>query len=141
MHLLHHVVEGIEKFGPLRLRWAFPYERALCWVSRQSLNKKHPEVTILQTYAVSILINGLLLIFTCSFEFEIAPEVPWTSIKYYNDCFLESRNHITGWARKHYAYTGRNIDYTLGVFSTLRRVQVYYTSAKSRLYGKPLHDH
>jgi len=53
-HILHHVPEGIEKFGPVHGTWMFPYERFNSWLCRRALNRRHPEATILRTYQVML---------------------------------------------------------------------------------------
>jgi hypothetical protein len=54
MHLLHHIVPGIEKFGPVYGTWMFSFERFNSWMCRRALNRANPEATVLETYRVSI---------------------------------------------------------------------------------------
>ncbi|XP_065893669.1 uncharacterized protein [Dysidea avara] len=49
-HLLHHVVDGIERFGPVYSTWMYPYERFNSWLSRRALNQFRSEATIMETY-------------------------------------------------------------------------------------------
>ena len=51
-HILHHLPEGIQKFGPVHGTWMFAYERFNSWLCRRAMNRKHPEATILRTYQV-----------------------------------------------------------------------------------------
>ncbi|CAC5376590.1 unnamed protein product [Mytilus coruscus] len=48
-HLLHHISEGYEDYGPLYDRWLYPFERANSWVTRQILQHGHEESTVMQT--------------------------------------------------------------------------------------------
>ena len=52
MHLLHHIVDGIRRFGPVYSTWMFPYERFNSWMCRRALNRAHPEATVMETYRV-----------------------------------------------------------------------------------------
>jgi len=54
MHLLHHIVDGIQRFGPVYSTWMFPYERFNSWMCRRALNRANPEATIMQTYRVRV---------------------------------------------------------------------------------------
>lgn len=51
-HLIHHIVDGLEEFGPVYGRWLFPHERANGWISRQCLRKGVEESTVMETYVV-----------------------------------------------------------------------------------------
>ena len=51
-HLIHHIAEDFAKFGPLCARWLFPFERANSWVTRQALNHRNTEATIMETYVL-----------------------------------------------------------------------------------------
>ena len=53
VHLLEHIVEDIEEFGPAHGRWCFPMERSLCWLARQTRQKHYQESCIMKTYRVS----------------------------------------------------------------------------------------
>ena len=57
LHLMHHIVQGIEWFGPVYGTWMFPYERFNSWMCRRALNRAHPEATIIETYRVSKLMR------------------------------------------------------------------------------------
>ncbi len=50
---MRHVVEGIEKFGPVYATWMYSFERFNSWMCQRALNRAHPEVTIMETYRVS----------------------------------------------------------------------------------------
>ena len=52
MHLLHHIVEGIELFGPVYSTWMFAYERFNSWITRRITNRRYPESTVMETYRV-----------------------------------------------------------------------------------------
>lgn len=56
-HILHHLPEGIEKFGPVHGTWMFAYERFNSWLCRRALSRKHPEATILRTYQVMLPVS------------------------------------------------------------------------------------
>ncbi|CAC5363295.1 unnamed protein product [Mytilus coruscus] len=49
-HLLHHIPESYNDFGPLYDRWLYPLERANSWITRQILQHGHEESTVVQTY-------------------------------------------------------------------------------------------
>lgn len=46
MHILHHVVPGIQKYGPVYGTWMYSFERFNSWMCRS-------EATVLETYRVS----------------------------------------------------------------------------------------
>jgi hypothetical protein len=52
MHLLHHIPDGLSKFGPVYGTWMWQYERFNSWICRRVLNRQHPEATVLETYRV-----------------------------------------------------------------------------------------
>ena len=56
-HILHHLPEGIERFGPVHGTWMFAYERFNSWLCRRALNRRHPEATILRTYQVMLSVS------------------------------------------------------------------------------------
>lgn len=56
-HILHHLPEGIEKFGPVHGTWMFAYETFNSWLCRRALGRKHPEATILRTYRVMLPVS------------------------------------------------------------------------------------
>lgn len=60
MHLMHHIAEGIEKFGPVYGTWMYPFERFNSWMCQRALNRAHPEITIMETYRVSCPLRCLL---------------------------------------------------------------------------------
>ena len=51
-HATQHIGDDIQEFGPLHGRWNFPFERSLCWISRQAMNKRYQEQTIMESYRV-----------------------------------------------------------------------------------------
>ena len=54
MHLLHHIPEGLSKYGPVYGTWMWQYERFNSWICRRVLNRQHPEATVLETYRVFV---------------------------------------------------------------------------------------
>ena len=52
MHLIRHVADGIQEFGPVYGTWMYPYERFNSWICQRVLNRSNPEATILETYRV-----------------------------------------------------------------------------------------
>jgi len=55
MHLVRHVAEGIEQFGPVYGTWMYPYERFNSWLCQRVKNRAYPEATVIETYRVRIL--------------------------------------------------------------------------------------
>ena len=55
MHLVRHVAEGIEQFGPVYGMWMYPYERFNSWLCQRVKNRAYPEATVIETYRVRIL--------------------------------------------------------------------------------------
>ena len=51
-HLLHHITDGIVKFGPVYSTWMFVFERFNSWLCQRALNKRSPEATIIETYII-----------------------------------------------------------------------------------------
>ncbi len=51
-HLIHHIAEDIVSFGPVYGRWAYPYERALCWLARRIKNKNTQESSVMESVQV-----------------------------------------------------------------------------------------
>lgn len=49
-HLLHHIVPGIRKYGPIYATWMFVFERFNSWICRRALNMRFPEVSAIETY-------------------------------------------------------------------------------------------
>ena len=54
LHLMRHIAEGINKFGPVYGTWMFSFERFNSWMCQRALNRATPEATIIETYRVSI---------------------------------------------------------------------------------------
>ena len=54
-HLLHHIPDGMERFGPVHSTWMYAYERFNSWMARRAMNRCLPEATIMATYRVSCL--------------------------------------------------------------------------------------
>lgn len=52
---MHHIVEGIRRFGPVYAAWMYPFERFNSWMCQRALNRAHPEITIMETYRVCIV--------------------------------------------------------------------------------------
>ena len=53
LHLIRHVLEGMERFGPVYGTWMYAFERFNSWMSQRALNRNLPEATIMETYRVS----------------------------------------------------------------------------------------
>ena len=51
-HLLHHITDGIKKFGPVYATWMFVFERFNSWLCKRCLNMRYPEATAIETYLV-----------------------------------------------------------------------------------------
>ena len=49
MHLIRHVAEGIQQFGPVYSTWMYPFDS---WISQRVKNRTHPEATAIETYRV-----------------------------------------------------------------------------------------
>ena len=58
-HLLHHLPMFIRRFGPTYGFWMYPMERFNSWVSRRVLNRRYPESTVLETYRLHTVKNGV----------------------------------------------------------------------------------
>ena len=52
LHLLHHVVEGICRLGPVYASWMYCFERFNSWMCQRVKNRANPETNVLQTYRV-----------------------------------------------------------------------------------------
>ncbi|CAB3983543.1 Hypothetical predicted protein [Paramuricea clavata] len=50
LHILRHIVDGIECYGPTHSWSMWSYERFNSWISRRVMNRTSPEATILRTY-------------------------------------------------------------------------------------------
>lgn len=55
-HLLHHIVDGIRRFGPVYSTWMFAYVRFNGWICKRALNHYRPEATVMETYRVCFFI-------------------------------------------------------------------------------------
>lgn len=53
VHMLHHVVKGIQQQGPVHSWSMYVYERFNSWISQRVMNRLHPEATVMETYRVS----------------------------------------------------------------------------------------
>ena len=51
-HILHHVIDGIRRFGPIYGTWMFAFERFNSWICKRALNMSHPENTAIETYII-----------------------------------------------------------------------------------------
>ena len=51
---MRHIIEQMQKFGPVYGTWMFPFERFNSWICRRVLNRSSPEATVLETYRVSL---------------------------------------------------------------------------------------
>lgn len=52
MHLIRHIAEGIQRFGPVYGTWMYPFERFSSWICQRVKNRTHPEATVIETYRV-----------------------------------------------------------------------------------------
>ena len=52
MHLLHNLMDGVKRVGPVHSSWMFAYERFNGWLHRRVMNHRHPEATLMETYRV-----------------------------------------------------------------------------------------
>ena len=57
MHILHHIPQGISRFGPVYGTWMWQYERFNSWICRRVLNRRHPEATVMETYRVIYIVT------------------------------------------------------------------------------------
>ena len=53
MHLIRHIVDGMQQFGPVYATWMYGYERFNSWLHRRVTNRRYPEATLMETYRVS----------------------------------------------------------------------------------------
>ena len=51
-HILHHVVSGIKRYGPVYGTWMYVFERFDSWICKRALNMKYPEATVMETFIV-----------------------------------------------------------------------------------------
>ena len=51
-HLLHHLPLYLNRFGPCRVFWMYPFERYNSWVIRRVQNRRYPESTVIETYRI-----------------------------------------------------------------------------------------
>ena len=56
---MHHIPEGIERFGPVYSTWMYPFERFNSWICQRVRNRAYPEATVMETYRVSFIILEL----------------------------------------------------------------------------------
>ncbi|KAL5015772.1 hypothetical protein ScPMuIL_005361 [Solemya velum] len=47
-HLLHHIPDGLRKFGPVYGTWMFVFERFNSWICKCVLNMRYPEATVME---------------------------------------------------------------------------------------------
>ena len=59
MHLIRHIFDGIQHFGPVYASWMFAYERFNSWLHRRVMNQRYPEATLMETYRVGYFIITL----------------------------------------------------------------------------------
>ena len=55
-HLIHHLLDGVKEFGPTHSTWMYAYQRFNRWLYRRVMNRCYPESTLMETYAVGIVI-------------------------------------------------------------------------------------
>ena len=58
-HILHHVTDGLRRYGPVYSTWMYPYERFNSWMCRRAMNRRRPEATIIETYRVKSYVHVL----------------------------------------------------------------------------------
>jgi len=62
MHLLRHIVEGMQRYGPVYGTWMYPFERFNSWISQRVLNRSSPEATVVETYRVSYVTSIIVIL-------------------------------------------------------------------------------
>ena len=55
-HLLHHIPEGMQRFGPVHSTWMYAYQMFNSWMGRRAMNRL-PEATIMATYRVCCVLQ------------------------------------------------------------------------------------
>lgn len=50
LHMLHHLLMYLRRFGPVYGYWMYPMERFNSWISCRILNRRYPEATVLETF-------------------------------------------------------------------------------------------
>lgn len=51
-HILHHIPDGINRYGPVYGTWMFVYERFNSWICKRVLNMRYPEATAIETFLI-----------------------------------------------------------------------------------------
>ena len=51
-HILHHVIDGIRRFGPIYGTWMFVFVRFNSWICKRALYRSHPENSAIETYII-----------------------------------------------------------------------------------------
>ena len=62
MHLIRHIVDGMQQFGPVYATWMYGYERFNSWLHRRVTNRRYPEATLMETQ------SKLFIQHTCMIE-------------------------------------------------------------------------
>lgn len=51
-HILHHIVPGIRRYGPVDGTWMYVFERFNSWICKRALNMRYPEATVMETFVI-----------------------------------------------------------------------------------------
>ena len=51
-HVLHHIPDGIRKYGPIYGTWMYVFERFNSWICKRCLNMRYPEATASETFII-----------------------------------------------------------------------------------------
>lgn len=49
-HILHHIPDGIRRYGPVYGTWMFVFERFNSWICKRVTNMQYPEATAIETF-------------------------------------------------------------------------------------------
>ena len=76
--MIHHLVDGVKEFGPTHSTWMYAYERFNSWLHRRVMNRRYPESTLMETYAVGIVIL-ILHIWKSQIEIKVIFHYIWSA--------------------------------------------------------------
>lgn len=51
-HILHHIPDGIRRYGPVYGTWMYVFERFNSWICKRALNMRYPESTVIETFII-----------------------------------------------------------------------------------------
>ena len=51
-HILHHIIPGIRRYGPVYGTWMYVFERFNSWICKRALNMRYPEATVMETFVI-----------------------------------------------------------------------------------------